>query len=215
MILNVWNFAMINTSYSHFSHSQSSTVKPSQAVKDVTAPKNIQSPQNPAKATRFDLSDYPAAYKALSREQLAEIRLNRNGLYTEDEQGTAGWFLYVPISMSTKKSVELGLSQRDLYKADIDVMDEAGPLERQTFEWAYHRASLVQGYEASSASEGKQAENLDVENPLYRMLKDFFDNYHNKMMETGIVTNLLSEPEYLRIKEDYLAENAPRLSLRV
>jgi len=205
---------MINTSYAHTSRPQFHTVK-SRQVNDVVVGSNDYSPNMSARATRFDLSDYPAAFKALSREQLAEIRLNRSGLYTEEEVLNAGGFLYMPQSAACKKSCEAGLSNSQVMKAVLDVLDQAGPLERQTFEWAESRAAVAQGYEFALRYEGKEPENVDIEHSLYRMLKDFYDNYVDMMIRTGTAPDRLSEPEYLRIKDDYFAENRTGLSIRI
>lgn len=151
------------------------------------------------------------ASKGLSRNQLAEIMANKDGLYTQDQQDTAEFFIYELGMDEYTRVFQMTGSHRAGFEALIRFEDQAGPLEKQTFQWAKRRANAVVIYEDYARSDGVIAKAYDIENSLYKKLKAFYIRMSNESSMAFLagreMPDLYGDPEYKQIKSGFYAEN--------
>lgn len=205
---------MISTSYSS-SVSQQVYNKPT-----VSAPKIDEQPKaDPMKPVRLNVTDDASSLDDFSREQLSEVLLNKNGFYNEEQKLNAEYRLWKESADVYWQNRDSGKSRSDSLAAAIGNMDEAGPLERQTFFWNDNRAQLVKGYEFQSNKEGKEAKDFSIEDPLYKSLKDFYDKLAEDTTEAlekdGRVKDRVQNVDYIAIKNQYEIDQNTGYSFKV
>ncbi|WP_422535536.1 hypothetical protein [Bartonella apis] len=202
---------MINTSYSAYGINQFST----QNTTTTSSPKGSDSATSVAaeklKPARINVTDDAESFKGLSRSQLAEIMANKDGLYTEDQQDTAEFFIYEMGMDEYTRVYKATGSHRAGFEALIKFEDQAGPLEKQTFQWAKRRANAVVIYENYARSDGVIAKDYDIGNSLYKKLKAFYIRMSNESSIAFLagreMPDLYGDPEYKKIKSDFYEEN--------
>ena len=136
---------------------------------------------------------------------------NKDGLYTQDQQDTAEFFIYEMGMDEYTRVFQMTGSHRAGFEALISFEDQAGLLEKQTFQWAKRRANAVVIYEDYARSDGVIAKDYDIENSLYKKLKAFYIRMSNESSMAFLagreMPDLYGDPEYKQIKSDFYAEN--------
>ena len=110
-----------------------------------------------------------AGMPALDRRELFAIMKNEGGHFSDGEQNAASAEL-ADRGSAVMTAIDPTMHSSDAWKASVKFMDDAGPEEKSTFDWAKQRAGVQWGYESISTSEGKVPEDLDSGNSLVRTL---------------------------------------------
>ena len=125
---------MINTSYSTYGMNQFSSQNTAAPSKGKVADRATAVVAEKLKPARINVTDEPESFKGLSRNQLAEIMANKDGLYTQDQQDTAEFFIYEMGMDEYTRVFQMTGSHRAGFEALIRFEDQARPLEKQTFQ---------------------------------------------------------------------------------
>lgn len=126
--------------------------------------------------TSTHVNELRKAYEGIDRRSMFAIASNKDGLFSEFEQGMAQSF------MTEEQSAAMGLIDGSFHfdgpaamKRAIKFWDNVSAEEKVTFNWAQQRAAMQFTYEVLSEQEGQVPENLDSEDPLAKMIKSALD----------------------------------------
>ena len=144
---------MINTSYSAYAINQFSTQNTTTTQKPKGSDTATSVAAEKLKPARINVTDDAESFKGLSRNQLAEIMADKDGLYTEDPQDTAESFIFKLEMDEFKRVYQMTGSAIAGFEALIKFEDQAGSIEKQTFQWAERSANVVVDYEKSARGE--------------------------------------------------------------
>ncbi|WLT07893.1 hypothetical protein RAM19_07150 [Bartonella apihabitans] len=210
---------MINTSYTKYTNISPRQMTEGKSQTSTLTKADASRQKEEAKPVKFNLTSDPKSFEGLSREDLASILLNEDGLYNEEDKANAGFFLEKQTLdafwAEYNKSGDYAAAQ----EASIKSLDKAGVKEKQTFLWNDKRAHIVSDYEASARRNGVAAKNFDIDSELYNLLKNVHDriNEESRLAYTNgkDFPNYLEDHDYLSIRKQYESEMKTGFSFKV
>ena len=210
---------MINTSYTKYTNISPRQMTEGKSQTSTLTKADASGQKKEAKPVKFNLTSDPKSFEGLSREDLASILLNEDGLYNEEDKANAGFFLEKQTLdafwAEYNKSGDYAAAQ----EASIKSLDKAGVKEKQTFLWNDKRAHIVSDYEASARRNGVAAKNFDIDSELYNLLKNVHDriNEQSRLAYTNgkDFPNYLEDHDYLSIRKQYESEMKTGFSFKV
>ncbi|MBI0025208.1 hypothetical protein H3S85_01875 [Bartonella sp. M0187] len=210
---------MINTSYTKYTNISPRQITGGKSQTSTFTKADASGQKEEAKPVKFNLTSDPKSFEGLSREDLASILLNEDGLYNEEDKANAGFFLEKQTLdafwAEYNKSGDYAAAQ----EASIKSLDKAGVKEKQTFLWNDKRAHIVSDYEASARRNGVAAKNFDIDSELYNLLKNVHDriNEESRLAYTNgkDFPNYLEDHDYLSIRKQYESEMKTGFSFKV
>ena len=210
---------MINTSYTKYTNISPRQMTEAKSRTSTFTKADASGQTQETRPVKFNLTSDPKSFEGLSREDLASILLNEDGLYNEEDKANAGFFLEKQTLdafwAEYNKSGDYAAAQ----EASIKSLDKAGVKEKQTFLWNDKRAHIVSDYEASARRNGVAAKNFDIDSELYNLLKNVHDriNEESRLAYTNgkDFPNYLEDHDYLAIKQQYEREMKTGFSFKV
>ncbi|WP_422532036.1 hypothetical protein [Bartonella apihabitans] len=210
---------MINTSYTKYTNISPRQITEGKSRTSTFTKADASGQKEEASPVKLNLTSDPKSFEGLSREDLASILLNEDGLYNEEDKANAGFFLEKQTLdafwAEYNKSGDYAAAQ----EASIKSLDKAGVKEKQTFLWNDKRAHIVSDYEASARRNGVAAKNFDIDSELYNLLKNVHDriNEESRLAYTNgkDFPNYLEDHDYLSIRKQYESEMKTGFSFKV
>ena len=210
---------MINTSYTKYTNISPRQMTEANSRTSTLTKADASGKKQETSPVKFNLTSDPKSFEGLSREDLASILLNEDGLYNEEDKANAGFFLEKQTLdafwAEYNKSGDYAAAQ----EASIKSLDKAGVKEKQTFLWNDKRAHIVSDYEASARRNGVAAKNFDIDSELYNLLKNVHDriNEESRLAYTNgkDFPNYLEDHDYLSIRKQYESEMKTGFSFKV
>lgn len=210
---------MINTSYTKYTNISPRQMTEANSRTSTFTKADASGQTQETSPVKLNLTSDPKSFEGLSREDLASILLNEDGLYNEEDKANAGFFLEKQTLdafwAEYNKSGDYAAAQ----EASIKSLDKAGVKEKQTFLWNDKRAHIVSDYEASARRNGVAAKNFDIDSELYNLLKNVHDriNEESRLAYTNgkDFPNYLEDHDYLSIRKQYESEMKTGFSFKV